>query len=104
MALTFRSPTRSPLLGDQVRNQQHRPLVITARTLRDFLEIGLRLLVLAEQPIDGTEPHRAFDRLAGSATSPLVEQCIERGRAPAVAILAARRTPTDRLMQCDALP
>jgi hypothetical protein len=33
-------------LGNQVRDEQHRPLVITTRTLRDFLEIGLRLLVL----------------------------------------------------------
>ena len=80
-----------PFLGNQVRYQQHRPLVITTRTLRDFLEIGLRLLVLAEQPINRTVSHETFDWLAGSATFPFIEQRIERGRSPTVAILAACR-------------
>src|SRR5262249_37465785 len=56
-----------PLLGDHVRDQQHRPLVITTRTLRDFLEIAFVCLYSRNSqltsPTPRSPPTSASDRL-----------------------------------------
>ena len=69
------APTANSItfLRYEVRDQQHRSLVVGPSSRRDPLQISLRRLELAEEPIDGPEARNAFDRLATALRSPLIK-------------------------------
>src|SRR5262249_31913649 len=76
--------------GNQVCNQQHRPFIVATRPLRHLFEVGLGLLVLAKQPVDGSKRDQLLlDRLAPLWGPPFIEERIERPGSASVTIETA---------------